>query len=208
MAMIEKWRTFLDIGGHAGALFTDLSKAFDCIGHELLIAKPHAYGFDNDALKCIYSYLKGRKQRTKIHSSYSFFAEILFGEPQGSILGPLLFNAYIGDLFYDIDDLDFASFADDNTPYSCLSDMISVLGQLKGGIDKIFDWFKKHFLKGNADKCHLITSSKTPVGIEVANMNIMSEEIVILLRIHLDNMLSFVYHISQLCKKAGKNCML
>ena len=60
---------------------------------------------------------------------------------------PLLFNAYICDLFYDIDDLDFASFADDNAPYSCLSDMISVLGQLKGGIDKIFDWCKKNFLK-------------------------------------------------------------
>ena len=96
MAMIEKWRKFLDTGGHAGALLTHLSKALD---HELLIAKLHAYGFDNDALKFIYSYLKGRKQRTKINSSYSSFAEILFGVPQGSILGPLLFNAYICDLF-------------------------------------------------------------------------------------------------------------
>ena len=69
MAMIEKWRKFLDIGGHAGALLTDLFKAFDCIDHKLLIAKLHAYGFDNDALKFIYSYLKGRKQRTKINSS-------------------------------------------------------------------------------------------------------------------------------------------
>ena len=59
----------------------------------------------------------------------------------------LLFNAYICDLFYDIDDLEFARFADDNTPYSCLSDMISVLGQLKAGIDKIFDWFKNMFLR-------------------------------------------------------------
>ena len=175
MAMIEKWRKFLDIGGNAAALLTDLSKAFDCIDHELLIAILHAYGFHIDALTFIYSYLKGRKQRTKINSSYSSFAEILFGVPQGSILGPLLFNAYICYLYYDIDDLDFASFADDSTPYSCLSDMISVLGQLKGGIDKTFDWFKKNFLKGNADKCHLITSSKTPVGIEVANMTIMSE---------------------------------
>ena len=150
MAVIEKWRKFLDIGGHAVALLTDLSKAFDCIDHELLIAKLYAYGFDNDALKFIYSYYKGRKQRTKINSSYSSFAEILFGIPQGSILGPLLFNAYICDLSYNIDDVDFASFADDNTPYSCLSDMISVLGQIKRGIDKILDWFKKNFLKGNA----------------------------------------------------------
>ena len=139
ISMIEKWRKFLDIGRHAGAPLTDLSKAFDCIDHELLIAKLHAYGFDNDKLKFIYSYLKGRKQRTKINSSYSSFAEILFGVLQGSILGPLLFNADICDLFYEIDDLDFAIFADDNTPYSCLSDMISFLGQLKGGIDKIFD---------------------------------------------------------------------
>ena len=147
MAMSEKWRKFLGIRGHAGGLLTDLSKAFDCIDHELLTAKLHAYGFDTDTLKFIYSYLKGRKQRTKINSSYSSFAEILFDVPQGSILGPLLFNASICDLFYDIDDLDFASFADGSTPYSCLSDMISVLVQLKGGIDKIFDWFKKEFLK-------------------------------------------------------------
>ena len=204
MAMIEKWRKFIDIGGHADALLTDLSKAFDCIDHELLIVKLHAYGFDNDALKFIYSYLKGRKQRTKINSSCSSFAEILFGIPQGSILGPLLLNANIWDLFYDIDDLDFASFADDNTPYSCLSDMISVLGQLKGGIDKVFDWFKKKILKGDADKCLLITSSKTPVGIEVANMTIMSEEKVKLLVIHIENQLNFDYHISQLYKKGGK----
>ena len=79
----------------------------------------------------------------------------MFGIPHGSILGPQLFNAYICDLFYDINYIGFESFADDNTPYSCLSDMISVLGQLEGGIDKVFDWFKKKILKGNADKCHL-----------------------------------------------------
>ena len=116
--MIEKWRKFLDIGRHADPLPTDLFKAFDCIDHELLIARLHAYRFDTDVLKVIYFYLKGRKQRTKINSSNSSFAEILFGVPQVSIIGPLLFNAYICDLFHDIDNLDLASFADDKTPYS------------------------------------------------------------------------------------------
>ena len=153
------------------------------------MAKLHAYGFDTDALKFIYSYLQGIKQRTKINYSYSPFAETLFGVPQGSILGPRLFSTHIGDRFYDIDNLYFASFDDDNTPCSCLSDMVSVLGQLKGGIDKIFDWFKKKCLKGNADKCHLITSSKTPKEIEVSNIIIMSEEKVKRLGIYIDNRL-------------------
>ena len=89
--MIEKWRRSVDGGGQAGALLTDLSKAFDCIDHELLIAKLYAYGFDKNSFYFINSYLKGRKQRTKINSSYSAFAEILFGVPQGSILGHFFF---------------------------------------------------------------------------------------------------------------------
>ena len=61
MTMIDMLRKFLNIKSHAGALLTDLSKAFDCIDHELLIAKLYAYGFDNDALKFIYSYRKRKK---------------------------------------------------------------------------------------------------------------------------------------------------
>ena len=91
--------------------------------------------------------------------------------------------------------LDFAIFAD-------------VLGQLKGGIDKIFDWFKEIFLKGNADKYHLITSSKTPVGIEVSNIIIMSEEKVKLLEIYIDNRLNFDIILVNSAKKLEKNCML
>ena len=82
--------------------------------------------------------------------------------------------------------------------------MISVLGQLKGGTDKIFDWFKTKILKRYGNKCHLIPSSKTPVGIKVANMTIISKEKVKLLEIHIDTRLKFDYHISQLCEKAGK----
>ena len=85
ITLIEKWRKSVDNGGAFGALFTDLSKAFDCLSHELLIAKLDAYGFDKNALKLVNSYLPNRKQRVKINDKYSSCSEILFGIPQGSI---------------------------------------------------------------------------------------------------------------------------
>ena len=98
--MLEKWKRAVGNGKIFGILLTDLSKAFDCLSHENLLAKLHAYGFSISALKLIYSYLANRKQRTKINSSYSSWEEILFGVPQGSILGPLLFNIFLCDMFF------------------------------------------------------------------------------------------------------------
>ena len=106
IAMIEKWRQCLDSGGQAAAVLTNLWKAFDSTVRELLISKLNAYRFDNSSLTFIYSYLSERKQRTKINSSFSCWAEILYGVPQGSILGPLLFNTYICDLFFEVRDLE------------------------------------------------------------------------------------------------------
>ena len=71
ITLIEKWKKSVDNGGAFGALFTDLSKAFDCLSYELLIAKLKAYGFDKNALKLVNSYLSYRKQRVKINSKYS-----------------------------------------------------------------------------------------------------------------------------------------
>ena len=84
--MIEKWRKFLDAGGAFGALLTDLSKAFDCLPHELLIAKLHAYGVDVPSLKLLHSYLTKRKQRVKLNGTYSSWSEIVFEFHKGPYL--------------------------------------------------------------------------------------------------------------------------
>ena len=88
ISLIEKWKKSVDNSGTFGALLTDLSEAFDCPPHELLIAKLDAYGFNKTSLKLIHSYLSNRKQRVKINDRYSSWSEILFGVRQESILRP------------------------------------------------------------------------------------------------------------------------
>ena len=117
LAMIEKWRKAVDNGNVFGTLLTDLSKVFDCLQHDLVIAKLNSSGFNLTALNLIHNYLTKRKQKTKINHSYSSWEDILFGVPQGSILGPILLNIFLSDLFLIVDDIDSANYADDNPIY-------------------------------------------------------------------------------------------
>ena len=89
LVMLEKFKEAIDRGNQFGAFLTDLSKAFDCIDHKLLIAKLCEYGVSSSALNIISSYLKHRTQRTKISDCFSARSNIEYGVPQGSILGPL-----------------------------------------------------------------------------------------------------------------------
>ena len=161
LAMIEKWRKTLDKGGETGAVLTDLFKAFDCIDHNLLIAKFDAYGFEKQSIDFLHSYLKKRKQRTKVDSAYSSWEMLLSGVPQGSILGPLLFNIYICDMFFETPkNIDFAGYADDNAPNTCSSYSEEVLEKLQRALEQLFQWFSADYLIANAGKCYLLTSSK------------------------------------------------
>ena len=112
--------------------------AFDCLDHELLIAKLHAYGFSLPALRLINDYLSNRKQRTRIGNSFSDWCEIILGVPQGSILGPLLFNIFLADLFLALKDVDIANFADDNTPYTSANNIDELIDSLEKASSNLF----------------------------------------------------------------------
>ena len=90
-----EWKESVANKGAFGALLTDLSKVFDCIPHEPLIVKLSAYKFDFKALKLIYSYINNRKQGVRINESFSEWAELIFGMPRGSILGPIFFILFL-----------------------------------------------------------------------------------------------------------------
>ena len=92
--MIETWKIKLNMGHKVGKIYMDLSKAFDSLYHELLIAKLRCYGLDQNVVECFKSYLSNRYQSCEINNTLGDSREIIAGVPQGSIPGPLLFNIF------------------------------------------------------------------------------------------------------------------
>ena len=194
ISMLEKGKKSLDERKIVGALLTDLSKAFDCLNHGLLIAKLAAYGFDHSALMLIRNYLTGRKQRTKVNNYFSTWMDIVSGIPQGSILGPLLFNIYLNDIFYFITEENLANYADDNTPYTIDCNVDTVKYSLINDVNALNQWFKNNYFVVNAEKCHLlITNPEDNISIKIDNEIIKASKTVKLLGIKMDNRLNQIF---------------
>ena len=116
LRMIESWKVRLNNGSKVGVIIMDLSKAFDSLNHELLLAKLKAYGLDSNSVTFMKSYLTNRLQRCKINNSFSEWGKVLNGPPQVSILGSLLFNIFLNDIFLSLQKCDLANY--DSTLYT------------------------------------------------------------------------------------------
>ena len=202
LVMVEERKDILDRGLLSGALLTDLSKGFDCIKHDLLIAKLAGYGFDSQLLSFFFSYLNERKQRTKIENSYSSCTHIACGVPQESILGPLFSNINMCDMFFEKCECDIASYADDNIPQTYDSDLYTVLNKLKNCIDSLFTRFKENHMTPTDDKCHLLVTTEKSVSINIDGSNKENKKEQKLLVVKFDSSLSFKGHITSFCKNA------
>ena len=190
-----------------GAVLMDLSKAFDCVPHDL-IAKLSAYGFEHTALEFLLSYLTNRKQATRLNGLYSLFELIVAGVPQGSILGPIIFNMFINDLFYFMKSSTLHNYADDNTISACSNSISNLIRTLESESSVALSWLSNNKMIANPEKFHAIifTRNKTEnvnFKIRIGDRMIQSEKWVKLLGVKIDNKLKFEEHIRDLCKKAS-----
>ena len=204
LLLVEKWKKSLDKREKCGVLLTDLSKAFDCLVHDLLIAKLNAYGFDYISLKLIHSYLTGRLQRVRVNASYSSWRKIDAGVPQGSVLGPELYNINSNDLFLFLL-LEIANYADDNSPFTVAPTIQKVLSNLELESTSLLSWIRNNGLKENLDKFHLLLSDPNEeFMIKVGKHEIKNSKSQKLLGIEIDNKLTFNEHVASICTKASQ----
>ena len=117
-----------------------------------MIAKLEVYGLDNDSLNVLLGYLSFRKQRNKVGSASSKWSKIRHGIPQGSILGPRLFNTFINDIFLILEQSDSCNLGDDNALYSCGERLTEIKENLVSDTKSILNWFRLNSLKANPGK--------------------------------------------------------
>ena len=210
LKFVEETKQALDKGDYCIAMATDLSKAFDCLPHRLLLAKANAYGFSPSACKLFMSYLTNRCQRVKINDNMSSWQYLKRGIPQGSLCGPFMYNMFVNDFLFSLPpSCTVYNYADDNTLVVSGSDLDKTKGDLETACNKAMCWFKENEMKANPTKFQCIVFSKKSLSENDKKFKLENDEIscqanIKLLGVYIDEKLTFDYHVREMCKKAGK----
>ena len=194
---------------NVGAIFMDLSKAFDVMDHDILEIKLRHYGFRGNFIKLLMSFIRERKYFVNINGINSKIRNVNIGVPQGSTLGPLLFLLYVNDMINCSPILHFTQFADDTTLcYSCdkIQDLQLILEQ---EAHKVTKWLAANKLLLNVTKTHsmLFTFKRNVSNLKIRINDTEIEEkcTTTFLGIQIDNKLNWKAHISHICKKVSKS---
>ena len=178
----------------------DLSKAFDCLPHDLIIAKLHAYGLDHDSLRLIRNYLSNWHQRIKHDSVFGWWIQTIIGVLQDSILGPLLFNIFSNNLLLTNLRSIVCNFSDDNTLYYCGETTENVIKSIQSDLKIVLKWFRNNQLIANLGKVkYMFLGKQKPLKIEIEGFHLESAKSVNLLEITIDHNLTFDTHVSNIC---------
>ena len=206
--LVEDWKQAIDTGKTAGVLSTDMSKAFDTMHPTLLLAKLQTYGFSNESLTLMRSFFMDRKGRTKLGAVVSDWKPINMGCPQGSNLGPLLWNIYQNDLVYLDRSSGLSMYSDDHQLYYAHSNIHVLMEGIKYEGERMSAWYKENHLVGNLNKYQaMIIGSKhkpSQLTLDINGHLIDITEGLKLLGVIVDKDLHFSEHISATCKKASR----
>ena len=205
LRLLEKWREHLEINKIVGGILMDLSKAFDCVPHDLLLANLAAYGIDDSLILYIHSYLLNRKQCVCINNTLSEFNKVISGVPQGSIVGPIFFNCFFNDFYYVIEN---ANFADDNTLTTFAQNAQNLISVLESESNIAVDWFKTNKMIVNPEKVQPIIIDKkkqdhTKETFGIGDKVIEASPSVKLLGVQKDDKLNFNLYITNICRSAA-----
>lgn len=205
-SFLDHLYNLLNGGEAASAVFCDLSKAFDCVNHEVLLMKLERYGFRGPALEWFRSYLSGRVQAVKFNDDVSEELDIGVGVPQGTVLGPPLFLIYVNDLPRLRISGKFTVFADDTTILWHGSNVSEMEANMRADLGKIKDWCDANFLSFNVSKTNILNFKCVTENIYLDNKPITVPTFNKFLGLSIDRSLRFDIHIANVRNKISSGC--
>lgn len=216
--MTDTWLSNINNSLITGAIFLDFRKAFDLVNHKILINKLRMYLCDESSVKFFESYLTGRTQKVYAHGNHSNVKNISHGVPQGSILGPLLFNIFINDLPLSLSaaNTNCDMFADDTSLHTADKELASVNSKLQSSLNIVQTWCNHNsmVLHPGKTKAIVITTrqkhQRAPLKLSLFMDNAPIEQVAqhTLLGVTIDEQLSWKPHVETMSKTIAKKMYL